>query len=156
MPWHTPIVDPHFYRFRTSWQLHSSPLDVYGALEDIQNYPSWWPEVRSVRQIDDESGEVLCRSLLPYDLRFVIRQSRRDSVANVLEASMTGDLEGFSRWTITETPSGSNAVFEEEVVANKELLRRLAVVGRPAFRINHTLMMRHGNRGLATYLACKK
>ena len=39
------------------------------------------------------------------------------------------------------------------MVANKALLRRLAPIARPAFRANHALMMRHGERGLRTYLA---
>ena len=45
------------------------------------------------------------------------------------------------------------AVFEEEVTATKALLRYLAPVARPAFRANHTLMMRHGQAGLRVYLA---
>ena len=40
-----------------------------------------------------------------------------------------------------------------EVLARKALLRRFGAVARPAFKANHTLMMRHGERGLATYLA---
>jgi hypothetical protein len=74
-------------------------------------------------------------------------------VNRVLEAKLTGDLEGFSRWTITATGSGADLLFEEEVVTTKALLRRLAPIARPAFRANHALMMRHGERGLRTYLA---
>ena len=101
---------------------------VYAALESVDRYPAWWPEIRTVRQLDDTSGEIVCRAWLPYQLRFTVRQVRRDPVALVLEASMTGDLEGTSCWTITETADGSEAVFDEEVVANKALLRRLAPV----------------------------
>ena len=69
---------------------------------------------------------------------------------------LTGDLEGFSRWTIQEFPDGSRATFEEEVVANKKLLQRLDPIARPAFRANHKLMMSHGERGLRTYLAGRR
>ena len=91
--------------------------------------------------------------MLPYDLVFTTHQTRRDPQARVLEAHLAGDLEGFSRWTIQEFPEGSRATFEEEVVANKKLLQRLDPVARPAFRANHKLMMKHGERGLRTYLA---
>jgi len=33
------------------------------------------------------------------------------------------------------------------------LLRRLELAARPAFKANHTKMMRDGERGLRTYLA---
>ena len=64
---------------------------------------------------------------------------------------MAGDLSGYSRWRIAPTSAGARAVFEEDVVAEKPLLRRFAFPSRvPA---NHTLMMRHGQHGLRTYLA---
>ena len=67
---------------------------------------------------------------------------------------MSGDLDGFSRWTVTDAGAGrTKAVFEEDVTARKALLRRLALIARPAFRANHTVMMRHGQHGLAVYLA---
>jgi hypothetical protein len=71
----------------------------------------------------------------------------------VLEASMTGDLEGFSRWAISVHPTGTSATFDEEVVANTSLLRRLERIARPAFKANHKRMMRNGERGLRTFLA---
>jgi hypothetical protein len=71
----------------------------------------------------------------------------------VLEAGMTGDLEGFSRWTISVHPTGTEAVFDEQVVAAKPLLRKLEPIARPAFKANHARMMRNGERGLRTFLA---
>ncbi len=56
-------------------------------------------------------------------------------------------------WTIEPEHAGTIATFEEEVIARKESLRRLAVVARPFFKWNHAVMMRHGRRGLGVYLA---
>jgi hypothetical protein len=86
-------------------------------------------------------------------LVFRTRQSVRDTRNGLLEANMTGDLEGFSRWTVTPTGNGTLAVFDEDVVANKGLLRALEPIARPAFKANHWLMMRHGEAGLNVYLA---
>jgi Polyketide cyclase / dehydrase and lipid transport len=146
-------VPDHVYRFRSVWKVGGSASDAYRALAHLADYPMWWPEVREVRPLGEDEYELRCRSLLPYDLVFTTHQTRRDPEARVLEAKLTGDLEGFSRWTIQEFPDGARATFEEEVVANKELLRRLDALARPAFRANHRLMMRHGERGLRTYLA---
>ena len=66
---------------------------------------------------------------------------------------MTGDLEGFSRWTISADGDGTSATFDEQVVATKPMLRRLELIARPAFKANHTKMMRDGERGLETYCA---
>ena len=66
---------------------------------------------------------------------------------------MNGDLEGFSRWAIAASSGGALDVFDEKVVVNKGLLRRLALIARPAFKGNHALMMSHGRRGLRAYLA---
>jgi hypothetical protein len=147
------VVADHSYQFRSVWRPGAPVTDVYKALAQLADYPMWWPEVREVRPLGPDEYELRCRSLLPYDLVFTTHQTRRDPEARVLEAALTGDLEGFSRWTIQELPDGARATFEEEVVANKELLRRLDPVARTAFRANHSLMMRHGERGLRTFLA---
>jgi Polyketide cyclase / dehydrase and lipid transport len=146
-------MDLNRYSFRSEWRLQSSCEDAFEILEDLQSYPLWWPEVRKVDRLNDSTAELTVRSLLPYDLRFVSEQKRRDRLSGVLEASMAGDLEGFSRWTLTDAEGSScTAVFEEEVTAHKALLRRLALFARPAFKANHSLMMRHGQAGLQTYL----
>lgn len=103
--------------------------------------------------LDEHTAEVRCRATLPYDLVFRSRQAIRDREGGVLEANLEGDLDGFSRWTIRAEGSGTLAVFDEEVVATKRLLQVLAPVARPVFTANHELMMRHGQRGLRTYVA---
>jgi hypothetical protein len=146
-------MDSNFYVFQSAWSLEAPVDDVFVALSELVAYPSWWPEVRTVREVSPGSAELVCRSLLPYDLVFSSSQTRRDPEMGVLEAALTGDLDGFSRWTISPAAGGSLAVFDEEVTAQKALLRRLGRVARPAFEANHTLMMRHGRRGLRTFLA---
>lgn len=102
-------MDRNFYRFRSAWHL-SAPLDdVFRALAELDDYPTWWPEVRTVRRLSDETRRLTCRSVLPYDLDFTIRQSARERQAGLLEAALSGDLEGYSRWTLTVAPSGTLA-----------------------------------------------
>jgi Polyketide cyclase / dehydrase and lipid transport len=146
-------MDLNFFRFRNLWRLEFRPDEVYHALQDIGGYPRWWPEVRSVDRIDDDTVRIVARSFLPYSLTFEATDSRQDDQAGVLEVRMSGDLEGFSRWTLSPQGSGTRAIFEEEVITRKTSLRRLAVVARPFFRLNHSSMMRSGRRGLCVYLA---
>lgn len=110
-------MDRNFYRFRTEWPLSAPPDDVFRALAELDDYPTWWPEVRAVRRLSGDTRQLTCRSVLPYDLTLTSRPSRRDRRAGILEASLNGDLEGFSRWTIAASSGRTLAVFNEEVIA---------------------------------------
>ena len=145
-------MDWTHYRFRARWDLPVPPAVVYPLLERAEDYPRWWPQVRGVDPIDDTSGVISIRASLPYVLTFTAREVRRDPVAGVLEIAMTGDLEGWARWTLTADGSGTLARYDQEVDLNRQSLRRFAAVGRPVFRFNHALMMRAGRRGLLAYL----
>ncbi|WP_395293394.1 SRPBCC family protein [Kitasatospora hibisci] len=145
-------MDPNHYRFRGAWRLNAPAAAVYAALEDVRNYPLWWPEIRSVREDDPDSGTVVVRGYLPYRLVIGLRTVRRDPAAGVLEAAMTGDLTGWSRWTVAPDRGGSLLRFEEDTRPGKPLLRRLALPLHPVFRANHAVMMHRGLRGLAAHL----
>ncbi|MFF9104269.1 SRPBCC family protein [Streptomyces rubrogriseus] len=146
-------MDWNHYRFRSRWPLPVPAPDVYRALERIEDYPRWWPQVREVIRLDDTSGLLRFRSLLPYDLTATVREQRRDPAEGVLEVAMSGDMEGWARWTVAPRGAATLVRYDQEVVVRKPLLRRLAVPGRPLFRANHRLMMRAGRRGLAAHLA---
>ncbi len=115
--------------------------------------PRWWPQVREVARLDDTTGIVTIRSVLPYDLTFTLREGRRDRENGVLEAGLSGDIDGWARWTVTDLGAhGCLTHYEQEVDVRARLLRLLAVPGRPLFRANHALMLRAGRRGLAAHL----
>ncbi|WP_329407973.1 SRPBCC family protein [Streptomyces sp. NBC_00704] len=140
------------YRFHSRWALPAPPDRVYEALGRAEDYPRWWPQVREVGRVDDTTGVVRVRSALPYDLTFTVRAVRSDPAARVLEIALSGELDGWARWTVTADGPGAVARYEQAVRVDKPLLRRFAVPGRPLFRLNHRLMMRAGRRGLAAYL----
>jgi hypothetical protein len=146
-------VDWNHYRFRSLWPLPAPASDVYRALERVEDYPRWWPQVREVTRLDDTSGVLRFRSLLPYELTATVREGRRDPAAGVLEVVMSGDMEGWARWTVAPRGFATLVRYDQEVVVRKPLLRRLAVPGRLLFRANHRLMMRAGRQGLAAHLA---
>jgi len=152
-------VDLHRYRFRSVWQVPATAAETIAALRRLEDYPAWWSQVRSAVRVDDDTYDMVARSLLPYDLTFRSTRSVDDEDTGVLEARLTGDLDGFSRWRVlghSTTTGTTTLVFEEEVLAHKPLLRRLALVARPAFVANHALMMRAGQRGLTAYLAGRR
>ncbi|MFI5686218.1 SRPBCC family protein [Streptomyces sp. NPDC051636] len=145
-------MDWTHYRFLSLWPLPAPSPVVYDALERAEDYPRWWPQVSAVTRLDDTTGVITIRSVLPYDMTFTARETRRDPAAGVLEVALSGDIDGRARWTVTPHGSGSLARYDQVVDVNKPLLRRLALPGRPVFRANHRLMMRAGRRGLLRHL----
>ena len=143
----------NFYVFRSDWLVPAPVPVVFETLAKLDEYPSWWREVRNTKPIDEQTCELEIRSALPYSLFMTAHHSRKDPRAGVLEARLSGDLVGHTRWTLAPTRDGSGTLlsFGEEVEVRRPLLRRLAFA-RPAFRANHTRMMRSGERGLRRHL----
>ena len=117
-----PLMDWTRYHFQSRWPLPADPAVVYEALERVEDYPRWWRQVREVNWIDGTTGVMTIRSLLPYDMTFTAREVRRDPAAGILEIAMSGDLEGWARWTISAYGTGSLARYEQVVDVNKPLL----------------------------------
>ncbi|MFH9014469.1 SRPBCC family protein [Streptomyces sp. NPDC017943] len=145
-------MDWNHYRFRSLWPLPAPPDAVYDVLCRPEDYPRWWRQVRDVERLDDTTGVIRIRSVLPYDMTFTARQTRREPATGVLEIAVSGDIEGWARWTVTPHGEGTRARYDQVVSVRKPLLRRFAVPGRPLFRANHALMMRSGRRGLLGHL----
>ncbi|WP_189223355.1 SRPBCC family protein [Saccharothrix coeruleofusca] len=141
------------YRFRSVWSVAAPPGEVYDVLADLRGYLDWWPEVREGRQIGEQAAELRCRSLLPYDLVFEVHHNTSDRERLLLRADLVGDLDGTVGWTLLPEGEGTRVVYDQEVVVRKPLLRLLGLPARPLLKANHELMMRHGRRGLETYLA---
>lgn len=139
------------YRFRSVWLVDSAPEQTFDVLADLSSYPHWWREVREARRVGEDAAELRCRSLLPYDLVFQAHHNTKEP--GLLRADLVGDLDGTASWRLHPHGTGTRLVYEQEVVVRKPLLRRLALVARPVFRLNHALMMRSGRQGLRTYLA---
>ncbi|MGH9178235.1 MAG: SRPBCC family protein [Acidimicrobiales bacterium] len=134
------------------WSVEAGVDIVFSVLADVRTYPHWWPEIRSVDDLGGGRYEMVARSLLPYDLRFVSEERADRRRPDVIEATLSGDLEGFARWTIEPQGAGCRLIYDQEVETRKALLKALAPLARPGFRMNHTIMMRHGHAGLRTYL----
>jgi hypothetical protein len=93
---------------------------------------------------------LVIRSALPYSLRLRATRLREDRVGGVLEARLGGDLEGWTRWSLRAADAGCEAVFEEQVAAQRHLLPQ--PIARAAFELNHAWMMRSGELGLRRWL----
>ena len=102
--------------------------DVAETVLDLERYPEWWPQVLAVAKLGPDTARVLCRSALPYTLDLVLDAVSRE--APVLEVAVSGDLDGWVRWTLTPVDGGTRTDFAQEVAVNGALA--VGVVRRPA------------------------
>lgn len=153
------------FRFVDLWRISASPVAVYSALADVQAYPRWWPQIRSVQRLTATSGELTCRSVLPYVLHLTVRRDLEDRGESRLRVLLSGDLVGWSAWrVIAEPDTGSaagepsepsgrcRALFAQEVTAPGIPGGGSALL-RPILDWNHAMMMRAGERGLRKHLS---
>jgi len=148
-----PVTDLTHYVFRSVWHVPAPLAEVMPVLYDLESYPAWWPEIREVHALGPRRAEVVARSFLPYELRFVSEGDEPDLASGIIDARLSGDMEGTVRWTVEEVEGRCRLVYDQEVRTNKRLLNVLAPVARPGFKANHAVMMRHGQAGLRTFMA---
>lgn len=143
----------HRYRYLTTWTVRADPRRVHEAVVDVESYPRWWPDVRSVAKVDDDTADLVCRSILPFVLLVRMERIVDDPDAGLVQVRLSGDLDGSLRAVVSSGEGATRLDIVQDVVARKPLLRRFALVARPVYRLNHAAMMRRGCAGLAAYLA---
>ncbi|MBN6038630.1 SRPBCC family protein [Amycolatopsis sp. 195334CR] len=136
------------YRFRDTWLVGAPVRPVFATLVDLGAYPEWWPDVRSVRQVDEQTAELVCRARLPYALTITMTRAEENEREGRLRVDLRGDLVGSLGCLLSTQDGATRLDITQHVVAAKPLLRRLSPVAAPVFRANHALMMRRGRRGL--------
>jgi hypothetical protein len=149
------------YRFITHWHL-DAPLDeVYDAVFRSLEWPQWWRGAESVEELDagdaDGIGSVrryTWKSRLPYRLAFDARATTIEPMA-LLEATVSGDLEGHGRWLFSREDGISVVRYEWYVDTTKPWMNLLAPLARHAFRKNHDWLMQRGAEGLARRLGAR-
>lgn len=134
------------HRFHESWHVDAAPNEVAAVLDDLANYPTWWPEVVAVAALGDDSARVLCRSRLPYVLDLVLTARTRSTER--LQVEVEGDLVGWVRFDLSEERGGTRLDLHQEV-RTYGWLGLASRAFRPVLHWNHHEMMRGCREGLA-------
>ena len=146
------------YAFTSHWDVEA-PIDaVWDAIYDSNRWPDWWPFVASVQELapGDPSGvgavrRYTWRTRLPYAFTFGSRVTKVER-PRILEAAVTGDLNGVGCWTLTPNASGTHVQYDWNVRTRAAWMNMLAPVARPLFKWNHDAVMRSGAEGLGALL----
>jgi hypothetical protein len=126
------------YAFDGTWHVAAPVTAVAATVVDLERYPEWWPQVRAVAALGADDARVICRSALPYHLDLVLHAVSRE--APVLEVAVSGDLDGYVRWRLSEHATGTRMDLEQEVTVSG-VLGVASRALRPVLRWNHHRMM---------------
>ncbi|HEV2281593.1 MAG TPA: SRPBCC family protein [bacterium] len=152
------------YRFVERWTIpNASPEEVYAVISEARLLPEWWKGVYlSVEPLDGEwtsprvgfRVRAVARGFLPYKLHFVLESTVLEP-ARAVEVRIRGDLDGTWRAALSADGPGTRVDIEEQVIAEKPLVRALSPLLKPLFAWNHYWTTPRGERGLRAYLAGK-
>lgn len=134
--------------FHSQFRIDAPPRRVFEVLHDVERWPTWWPQVRSVRPIDDISGFVDIRSLLPITLRLKLIAEVDDASTGTLRAGLGGDLTGWTQFVVRAEDGATSLIYDQEATVTRPGFSHVASLGRPVLVLNHRLMMRRGMAGL--------
>lgn len=146
------------YRLFTTWRIEAPIADVYEAVRDSARWPSWWPAVERVVDLEPGAASGIGRvqrytwkGVLPYRLSFDLRVTRIEP-HEALEGVASGELEGVGRWRFSAENPLTTVRHEWCVRTTRGWMNRVAPVARPLFEWNHAVVMRRGAQGLAQRL----
>jgi len=149
------------YRFITHWIIEAPLADVFAAVFDTASWPQWWHGVESVEEISagDAAGiggtiRYTWKGRLPYHLVFDACATRIEA-PRLLEATVSGDVEGTGRWIFSQEGSLTTVRYEWFVDTAKAWMKLVSPLARPVFRDNHDWLMEQGGIGLAERLGAR-
>ncbi len=140
------------------WRFAEPGERVWQALTHPEEWPRWWPFVRSVHTLraGDADGLGSVRRIewatrLPY--RLVIEVEAVEVLRGErLRARSRGQLQGEGLWLLREEGGGTAVTYVWRVSLERPWMRALAPLLAPLFRWNHDAVMRAGQAGLARHL----
>ena len=148
------------YEIVSHWRVPGPIERVYELLSDGEALPRWWPQAyHRVREIApgeaDGRGRVLeitTKGALPYELtwRLEILETTRP---RLIRLRASGELVGFGEWQLSEAANEVTLAYTWRVRAEHPILRRLELLLKPIFALNHNWVMRKGEEGLKRALA---
>lgn len=146
------------YRLTATWRIAAPQQRAFDAICDSLTWPTWWQGSKSVVQTasGDECGidckrQYVWKSKLPYRLMFVARTTRVEA-PNLIEAVVSGDVEGIGRWSLSREGDMTTVHHEWHVSTTKPWMNLTAPFIRSVFIMNHHALMKRGAVGMAKLL----
>ncbi len=136
------------FRFDRRFTFDVAPGVFWDVVTRTDQYPSWWSWLREFDSDGLHAGQTarcVIRAPLPYVLRFDVHVERVVD-GELVATRIDGDLEGPARLEVAPAPSGCTARLLWSLQLRDRVLRRFALVGRPAMSWAHDRIVDVGVR----------
>ena len=148
------------YEIVSQWRVPGPIERAYDVLSDNEALPRWWPQAyHRVQELapGDEDGrgrvlEITVKGALPYVLTWQLEILEAER-PRLIRLRASGELVGFGEWRLAEAGRGVTLVYSWRVRSEQPILRRLELVLKPLFVLNHKWVMRKGEQGMKRELA---
>jgi hypothetical protein len=137
---------PAPFEFDRSWHFATSPESFWRTVEQTDEYTRWWCWLRSFDADGLEEGakaEFVVQAALPYKLHFVVAIDRVVE-ERLVEASVSGDLEGPAALEVAPEGEGTRAALRWHLEAREPLLRKVATFSHPLLAWSHDQVVAMG------------
>jgi uncharacterized protein YndB with AHSA1/START domain len=141
------------FHFENRWTVPADAKAVWEVLEKVEQWPQWWPGLAAAEPADDyvvpgSRANIVVRTPIGTALRFTIEITQMQP-PHLVELAAHGDLRGEGVWTLTEEHGITHVDSLWCVTSRRRMIKML----RPIASFTHGIVMRAGERGLATRLA---
>jgi hypothetical protein len=137
---------PAPFVFDRAWDFPVTPAVFWRTVQATDEYPRWWGWLRSFHADGLHTGtnaEFVVQGALPYKLRFVVAVERVID-EQLVEADVSGDLEGPAALELEPTDDGCRARLRWRLEPHEPLLRRLDLVSHPLLAWSHDQVIAMG------------
>ena len=142
------------YQFTSHWQIDAPARDVFDVLYRVEDYPKWWRSFVEVTSTGPNIHDMTLQSFMRYRIKYTLVNQKTDQRSLILSARVDGDIRGTVEWDIDPREGGGcTAHFTEQVSARMALLNAFSWALRSVFRLNHSRLMKEGERALQEYFA---
>ena len=143
------------------WHVAAPIERVWEAIKQSEEWPSWWPYVKSVQDVapGDADGlgairHIAWSSRLPYGVAFDVEVVEMQRPRR-LRGRARGQLDGVGTWELTPDGATTRVRYLWCVDLGSRWMRLVAPLAAPVFRWNHNGVMRAGAEGLARHLGVR-
>jgi hypothetical protein len=146
------------YSFTTRWKTAAPIHEAWEAIRLSLEWPQWWKSFTSVVELKpgNEMGigsirRYTLQSPTKYKLSFDLLLTDRIE-HRALKGTASGDLAGTGTWRFEEKDGLTYIECQWNVKTTKAWMNLLAFILKPAFKYNHSLVMKKGAKYLSNRL----
>lgn len=144
---------PNEYLFVTTWRIKAPVSEVWKALVQLEDWPTWWRALRHVSVLQS-NGQAVYQLIVGYLIYFLNFQLVFVTVTDPYKAVLhsSGDIEGNGTFDVSSYGNETTIVFEWHIRTTKPWASFVSRFCRSFFTCSHAIAMKWFAQGMASHL----